>query len=97
MTLDGNTLRVTGLDGEAARMFPLDGSRRTTVFRMGGVTAESTTLAAWDGATIVITRLQGEKLFSATRLSIQNGQLTISATGRGRGGNGTKFIYARER
>jgi hypothetical protein len=97
MALDAATLTVTGHDGANPRVFPLDGSPRTAVFGMGGFAAESTTMAHWEGHAIVITRLQGKKVFSTTRLSIRDGRLIISATGRGRGGNGTTFVYRRAR
>jgi hypothetical protein len=97
MALEAATLTVTGHDGSNPRVFSLDGSPRTTVLRIGAFVAESTTMAQWEGQAIVVTRLQGKRVFSTTRLSIRDGRLIISATGSGRGGNGTTFTYLREK
>ena len=91
---DEKTLTVK-IGALAAASFTLDGKPKTTVASMGPYSAETTTMARWEGAVLVIVRSTtgGTMKQSTNRLSLRDGHLLIEASGSGRGSDGTKFVY----
>ena len=92
LTQDAKTLTITRQtqNGEVKSVFNLDGSESKNMVMGRGGQTEQVSKATWDGAKLVITTsfTMGEAAVTRTQtLSLDaSGQLVVSTTGPGRGG-----------
>jgi hypothetical protein len=87
ITQDGASLTVTRTTqaGEQKAMFKLDGTdSKNTMMGRGGEATEVVSKAAWAGADLTITPGEAKQT-----LSIKDGNLVVTRTGPGRGGEVT--------
>ena len=86
ITQDATTLTVTRTTpaGEVKSAYKLDGTESKNSTAMGQMTMESTSVAKWDGAKLVVTTkqmMQETPIEFKSTLSVTGGEMTVERTG----------------